>query len=395
MDNKNERDLQDVNEILHFAKLTENDIVPTSQALFFADDNDNGNGNNLRLLELNNDLLSAIEANQDIYIKGEDDDEVVICTETSTFHVLEAETSNSLLLVKPVKHYNNIQAATERTVQKIEVFSVCHEYLEVSAGKPHLKRLYELLYDTTYKGEEHEYEVENKKLYTLNELKDLIQASNKELEEAIKEMDVVEINGKIRELDFEFHFRVLSYMLKLIEENSWDLDTIDYDETCDSLKDLVPIEVLKGLFEKYTEESRMIDGVQLYRYKELEVCKFFARVLLREAGKFNLEDFLQAWKDSVPEGMVPSEEMLYGVAIINRKSFPNTIWAFEEDSLPDNISDRFKALFEAKDKWSVPEITPYIKKLATKQLDVNALLAKHARASKVDGVKYYSAKHAK
>lgn len=31
--------------------------------------------------------------------------------------------------------------------------------------------------------------------------------------------------------------------------------------------------------------------------------------------------------------------------------------------------------------------------LATERLDVNAILAKYARASKKDGVKYYSAKH--
>lgn len=37
----------------------------------------------------------------------------------------------------------------------------------------------------------------------------------------------------------------------------------------------------------------------------------------------------------------------------------------------------------------------FSRKLATKKLDVNAMLAKYARASKLDGVKYYSAKHLK
>lgn len=388
-----ERDLSDVNRILHFAKLTEEEILPTSQALYFAPENIHNN--DFRLLELNNDLLKVIEENRPLYIKGEDNDEVVLCTEDSTFHVTEAETSNNLLLVRPLKVSSDITENSERTVETVQICSIFQEYLEAVPGRPHLHKLYDLLSETTYKGPEYEFELGDKKLYTLEELKDIVQASDKELADALKTMDLVKIDGKIRQIEFDYHFRVLSYMLKLIDENSWGLDTIDFDETCDTLKDLVSEDVIKSLFEKYTEESHVIDGIQLYRYKEHNVCQFFARVLLKEAGKFNFEDFVQAWKDSVPEGMVPSEDMLYGVAIINRKSSPSVIWSFEEHTLPDNVIERFKILFEAKDKWTVPEISPYIKPLTTNKLDVNALLAKHARASKIDGVKYYSAKHAK
>ncbi|XP_076257805.1 sister chromatid cohesion protein DCC1 isoform X2 [Rhynchophorus ferrugineus] len=388
-----ERELKDVNEILEHAKLTENDILPTSQALFFA--SSDIHSSNVRLLELNSELLKAIEANEVLTIKGEDDDEVVICTSKSTFRVTEAETSNNLLLIKSLQFSNNIQTQNQRSVRKVEICNVFQEYLEATPGRPHLNKLYDILSNTIYRGPEYEYEIEGKQLYSLEELKGIVQSSDRELNDAIKAMDVVEIDGKIREIDFEYHFRVLSYMLKLIEENSWDLDMIDYDVTCESLSELVHGDIVKSLFEKYTEDSRVIDGLPLYRYKEFDVCQFFARVLLKEAGKFNLEEFLQAWRDSVPEGMVTSEDMLYGIAIINRKSIPSVIWSFEETSLPDNINERFKVLFDVKEKWSVPEITPYIRSLTTDKLDVNALLAKHARASKVDGVKYYSAKHAK
>jgi sister chromatid cohesion protein DCC1 len=82
--------------------------------------------------------------------------------------------------------------------------------------------------------------------------------------------------------------------------------------------------------------------------------------LLYGAGKFNLDEFLQAWRESVPEGMIPDEELLYGIAIIDRKSEPNIISAFPEENLPEDINERFNMLFKAKEKWSVPEITPYI-----------------------------------
>jgi sister chromatid cohesion protein DCC1 len=181
----------------------------------------------------------------------------------------------------------------------------------------------------------------------------------------------------------------------LIEENSWNLDEIDYEETLTSLKDIVPEEILISLFDKYTEESKIVDGLQLYSYRESEICRFFAQILLYGAGKFNLDEFLQAWRESVPEGMIPDEELLYGIAIIDRKSEPNIISAFPEENLSEDINERFNMLFKAKEKWSVPEITPYIQRLTTQKMDVNALLAKFARASTVEGVKYYSAKHAK
>ncbi|CAH1987359.1 unnamed protein product [Acanthoscelides obtectus] len=208
-------------------------------------------------------------------------------------------------------------------------------------------------------------------------------------------MDVVTLNGKIRLLDFEYHFKVLSYMLKLIDENSWQLDEIDYQETVESLEDLAPKEIVTGLFEKYTEESQVVDSMQLYRYKEDKVCTFFAKVLLYGAGKFNLSDFMQAWKESVPDGMTPAEDMVYGIAVIERREGQNQdiIRAFDESELPENLTERFKVLFEVKEKWSVAEIAPYIRPLTTDKLDVSALLAKYARASKIDGVKYYSSKH--
>jgi hypothetical protein len=45
-----------------------------------------------------------------------------------------------------------------------------------------------------------------------------------------------------------------------------------------------------------------IAGEPLYRLLEARVCRFLAEVLLRQAGKFNLKDFLSSWQQSVPEG---------------------------------------------------------------------------------------------
>ncbi|CAG9824485.1 unnamed protein product [Phaedon cochleariae] len=393
MDCQHVRNLEDINEILTLAKLNTNDVRPLAQTLRFTPEN--LHDNNYKLLQLDSHLLNDITEGNTLYIKGDDDDEVVICSETHTFHVTEAETSNSLLLVKHLKFNNEIEENEDPRINNILVSSIFYDYLEAVVGKPHLKKLHEILNKSVYKGPEVEFEVDQNSLLTFEELSNKVQASNKELKDALESMTVLELNNKIRLLDLEYHFRVLSLMLKLVEENSWQLDEIDFDETIEALKDLAPREVISSLFDKYTEESKLIDSLQLYRYKEDVVCTFFAKVLLHGTGRFELNEFLQTWKDSVPEGMICDEEMLYGLAVIDKTSDPNIIFAFDETSLPENINERFKTLFQVKTKWSVPEITPYIKQLATVKLDVNALLAKHARASKVDGIKYYSSKHGK
>lgn len=345
--------------MLHLAKLTEDDIKPISQTIYFT--SKNLYNNDYKLMQLDTYLQKEINEGNTLYIKGDEEEEVVICTQNKTFHVTETETSNSLLLVEGLKFSENIDDQESRGFQKVVVKSIFYEYLEPLVGKPNLRKLDRLLKESLYKGPEFEFEVKKEKLYTVEELENNVQAANTEIKEALDLMDVIEIDNKVRLLDFEYHFRVLSYMLKLIDENSWDLDHIDYDETLEALTDLAPREVITTLFEKYTEDSKLIDGIQLYRYKEDKVCKFFAEVLLHDAGRFNFNEFLQAWKESVPEGMVPNEEMLYGIAIIDKKSKPNVIWALDEKALPEKITDRFNILFAAKEKWTVPEIAPYVK----------------------------------
>lgn len=345
--------------MLHLAKLTEDDIKPISQTIYFT--SENLHNNNYRLLQLDSHLEKEILEGNTLYIKGDDAEEVVICSENRTFHVTEAETSNSLLLVDGIKFNSDIKDGESRGFQKVEVKGIFYEYLEAVMGKPNLKKLDRLLQDSLYKGPEFEFEIDKEKLFTLKELQEIIQASDEELKEALDSMNVITLDNKIRLIDFEYHFRVLSYMLKLIDENSWELDHIDFDETIEAINELAPREIISTLFEKYTEESKVIDGIQLYRYKEEEICKFFAEVLLHEAGRFNFIEFMQAWKESVPEGMNPSEDMLYGIAIIDKKSNPNVIWRYDEKSLSENVIERFKTLFAVKEKWSVKEISPYIK----------------------------------
>ncbi|CAH1640715.1 unnamed protein product [Spodoptera littoralis] len=411
--------------IIKTAKLHESELTEITQVLRFP--NPSEQNDRLKLMLLDDNLLKEIEAGNDLLFKGDPDENVVLCTNTKTYDVKEAETSNSLLLVPELlfaastgldetiqndsiesessfeKSNASLNKSTEsdegsrppRQIVHKDILNTFFTYYELKPCKPRLTKLRKILEPTKYQGLELEYAVDKSKLLSYEALCEKIQASKAELNEELEKIQAVLLDGHYRLLEFEYEFRVLSYMLDLIDENSWPLDKISREVTIESLKELVPLPILEAMFRFYTDPSIEEDGVQFYQYKQEKVCKFLARVLLKSAGKFNLEEFLQAWKDSVPDGMVTDESLLSGIALVDKSSTPQVVWGFAETDLPEEINQRFKILFQTKPKWTVDQISPYIECYATEKLNVNALLTKYARASTQDGVRVFSAKHMK
>ncbi|KAJ2941258.1 hypothetical protein O0L34_g3456 [Tuta absoluta] len=380
-------------------------------------------------MQLDDNLLKEIEAGNTLMFKGDPEENVVLCTDNKTYDVKEAETSNSLLVIPNLlfaastgldetiknnsmecdsdnsfdKSNNSLNKSTEsdegakppRQIEYKDIANTFFTYYELKPCKPRLSKLQKLLQPTKYQGAELEYAVDKSKLLNYDAIFDQIQASRAEIDEELEKIQAVYIDGYYRLLEFDYEFRVLSYMLDLIDENSWPIDKISREITLDSLKELVPLPILEAMFKFYTEKSIEEEGTQYYKYDQDKVCRYLARVLLKSAGRFNLAEFLQAWKDSVPDGMVTSESLLTGIALIDKTTTPQVIWGFSESDLPDEINERFKILFQTKSKWTVDEISPYVECYTTEKMNVNALLTKYARASTQDGVRVFSAKHMK
>lgn len=269
----------------------------------------------------------------------------MLCTSNKTYDVKEAETSNSLLLVPDLffaastgldetiknnsmecdsdtsldKSNASLNKSTDsdegtkvpRKIEHKDIVNTFFTYYELKPCKPRLSKLIKLLEPTKFQGVELEYAVDKSKLLNYEAIFDQIQASRVELDEELEKIQAIKIDDYYRLLEFDYEFRVLSYMLDLIEENSWPLDKVSKEITLDSLKDLVPNTILEAMFRFYTTESVIEHEIQYYQYKQEKVCRFLAQVLLKSAGKFNLVEFLQAWSDSVPEGMVPSVSLYH------------------------------------------------------------------------------------
>ncbi|XP_021914088.1 sister chromatid cohesion protein DCC1 isoform X2 [Zootermopsis nevadensis] len=392
------RTVEDVQNVIQHAKLSDDELHPLTQVLSFAPKIEVQE--KYKFLELDSTLLNNLQNGQSLVFRGTKDENAVLCTNKQTYDVKEAETSNSLLLLPDLRWpAQQTVAETGRMLEEKQVLGVFHKYYELRICKPKLRKVHQLLEKCLYRGPEYEDDIVKTgvKLYTFQDLLDNVQASKLELKAELKENMAFCINGAWRFLEHEYHFRVLSYILNFVDENSWPINQVNKTETLQSLAALVPMDILDQCFSWYAEETVAAskEGEPLYRLLEARVCRFLAEVLLRQAGKFNLEEFLLSWQQSVPEGMQTSEKYLEGMALMDKNSKPEVIWYFSEADLPEDINERIRILFQTREKWTLDEIRPYVQRLATEKVNVNALLTKYARASSVGGVRYYSAKHAK
>ncbi|XP_059178011.1 sister chromatid cohesion protein DCC1-like [Physella acuta] len=385
------RTLTDVSCILEFAKLEASDLKPAVQCLYFSDHLEN---DCVKLLEMEEPVIAALQAGKRVEIRGDPADSAVLVTDTLTFDLREAETSNSLLLLPDLSMGPDLPELAENQIINRQVTSVIHNYYELRPIKPRLKKLRRLLEQNPYRGRECEGdELDTGQKYTFEELQASIQASDTEIKLGLVAMNACLIQGFWRLVEFEYMATVLYHVIQLCGERDWLDEGINMDECCHVLADLFPREVIEHLVVSYSKDGMDTERTRnIYHLCEDKVCKHFAELCLRNSGKFNLSDFLKAWQESVPEGFKTSLTQIEGMALVDREVRPEVIWYFSVDNLPEEVSERFELLFEEKKKWSLAEITPYVQDLTDDKTDVGALLTKFARASLHNGIKMFSSR---
>lgn len=371
---------------IELARLDESEISPVIQSLSFSQDQQD-----ICLFQLNSSIMDKISEGQVLTIRGNPNETAVLCTDTCTYELKEAETSNSLMLLPELLWPEKCEQGELRVVPQ-DVCGVFHTYYELRNFRPNFKKLRTLLEINAYRGQE--FEDESVKNYTVESLLDFIQASKEELERALVDLQTCVINGYVRILDFDYKFNVLSQIVNVIESRSLPLDKIPKDSVIEALEDLIPKDIIEKCFIWFANETDEVDenGTKLYKLDEYSVCRIYAEVLLRAAGKFHLEEFIESWQKSVPDGMVCDLKQLRGLALTDMNYRPEVIFHFPSDDMSENIADRFSKLFKVKEKWTYDEIVPYLQDRAIAGNDVKSLLIKYARESTKDGVKLYSSK---
>lgn len=365
-------------------------------------------------------MLEELENGNGLSFKGAMSEKVVLVTSNKTFGVRNAEQSNSLVIIpdflsaqatsdSPLKSptYNTINKSLDKSLEDDEsemsqapvvprqvehkkILKIFYDYLECTQTKPRVKKVQELLHLTLYTGAENEHLIDRKSLFTRRQLLNTAQCSAGEFDELLTKIRCIKVDGFMRLMDYSYEYRVVTLMMSLISENSWNLNEVIKEETIAAIEGIVPVEIAQATFEYYTEEDKETGK---YRFNEEMVCRIIAMNVLQEGLKFHIDEFLETCQSALPEGMHMSEGYLGGIGVVDRESQQPSVRGLFEENLPLNLADRLHALFKTKEKWSLSQISPYVELFATPQLAITALLAKHVRSVVENGTRFYVAKH--
>lgn len=280
----------------------------------------------------------------------------MLCTDDKTYEVKEAGISNSLLLVpdlklaqstskSPLKSPKNranssmernqndstgsidedeaFDPTAERQQERKTVTKMFHEYFECREIKPKFRKLCELLQLTRYSGPENEYCIDRSLLFTFNQLLNTTQCSRREFENGLKEYRAFEFEGRMRVFDIEYEYRLLSFLLGVVTENSWSIDAIDREETLSAISEAIaPAPLVQAMFDMYTVPSQQsTSSKSLYTYREDIVCRTIAHNVLQQGAKFHYNDFMDTWQNALPDGFQAHVNIILFAYFIRKYSF--------------------------------------------------------------------------
>lgn len=308
-----------------------------------------------------------------VVLRGQPDEDAVLCTQSKTYAMKFVGTSNSVLLIPPANHsefcenpQNNDSSKEEEKVVA-PVIKVVSGNIELVEAAPRLDKLKSFLLEKTYNFDE--YDMENLEdnqestigLYSWNDLVDNIQASDEELRSGLQALSAVEINGYWRLVDGSYMDMILGMLLKNSVLNDWSLNALNEDEVVSTLvSDGFPGVLARHCLRTYgTKVNEGMPGCA-WKLDEKRVCIHFAREILK-GGKRKLESFLDEWRQKVPDGMQPTVDLVEGEVLIERVGVETWVRAFSVASLPSTPAERFAILFRERTKWEWKDLQPYVR----------------------------------
>ncbi|EOA98078.1 Sister chromatid cohesion protein DCC1, partial [Anas platyrhynchos] len=305
-----------------------------------------------------------------LVIRGEKDEQAVLCSKDKTYDMKIADTSNMLLFVPGCKTPEELNAdEASGSVIHSQIAGFSNNYWELRRCRPKLKKLRKLLMEDPYEGPDSgKDQTSAVSHYTTEDLLSVVQASEEEIMHQLEVLDACKIegNGNIqRQMQvLKLFFFFFPPCREMIEH------------------------ILLSYGRKYTDDA----GEVYFEMREDKICRAIAQMLLQNAVKFNLAEFQEVWQQSVPEGMTTRLDQLKGLALVDKNSRPETIFLLKVEDLPEDNQERFNSLFSVREKWTEEDITPYIQDLCSEKQTVGALLTKYARSSMQNGVKVYNSR---
>ncbi|GFY90393.1 zinc ion binding protein [Actinidia rufa] len=290
-----------------------------------------GPHDDLILLELYEKLLPYVLHHR-VTLRGQPDEDAVLCTMSKTYTVKFVGTSNSVLLIPPSDQLvlgGNTQDCDEKDrVKKLvaPVIKVAPGVMELVEVAPRIDRLKMLLSENPYRSDDalmseelDEMGKNNTRFYSWSDL-----------------------------IDRNYMDGILNMLLHNLVLNDWSLNGLNEIEVVGVLQsDGFPCEIAQHCLQVYG--SKTDDGVWKLDEKQ------------------------------IPEGMQASYDMLEGEVLTEKIGIETWVYAFDVSSLPSAPEERFSMLFRERPKWEWKDLQPYIRDLSAPGLSSEGLLLKYTR----------------
>ncbi|XP_020086475.1 sister chromatid cohesion protein DCC1 [Ananas comosus] len=345
-----------------------------------------GSHDDLLLLEVDDELLPDVLHHR-VVVRGQPDEEAVLCTPSATYAMKFVGTSNSVFLIPPGKSTPLIanDVMTDSNGNSIDtpdvvasVFKVAPGNIELVHAAPRLDKLNLLLTKRPYRlDEDLEDDLQyDRDLYTYKGLLEQIQASEEELRDGLKALSAVEIDGFLRIVDSKSMNLVLKVILNNSVLHEWPLNALEEDNVAVVMEsDGFPQRIVLHCLETF---GSRVEGNNLWSLDEKKVCLQFAKEAL-DGGKMKMESFMEKWMRSIPSVMHAELRMLEGEVLYEKIGVETWVRAFSVAALPSTPAERFAALFQERPKWEWKDLEPYIRDLRVPGLSLEGLLIKHTR----------------
>lgn len=280
-------------------------------------------------------------------------------------------TSNSVFLIPAGEHNSlnndvasNNELAEARSV--VSVLKVASGVMELVPIAPKLDKLKFLLKERLYTLEEDdemdmESDTHNRGLYSFQDLRDLIQASDNELIAGLESLSALEINGFWRILDKSITNDVLTMILRNAIIHEWQISALKEYEVLPMLEsDGYPLKIVIHCLNTHGNKSESSENGLLWSLDEKKLCLHFAKQILT-SKKMKLENFMTKWKSNLPTEMNTDLTILQGEVLCEKIGMETWIRSFSVSSLPSSPQERFATLFKERPKWEWKDLHPYIR----------------------------------
>ncbi|KAI9021100.1 sister chromatid cohesion protein Dcc1 [Hyaloraphidium curvatum] len=341
----------------------------------------------VHLLQLPPELVDIIESHSTIALRGDPKDEAHLVAGNATFLLRSVQTSNTTILVAPVRGHDvadTLFAPSDETDARYGTLLLTSSYIEVLPTAPKVARVKTLLEQVPYRGPDEE--LEEAVGYSIAELQNRVQASDGEIEQVLRDMDAIAIEGRWRVLDPEYMQAVVAMIIDSAVADGLDLESLDLDQAVSaSLDSGYPDEVLEHVFRNFFQ--RIEGGAWSLDVRKL--TKFTGLHLLGQKNRMEKDEFLRLWGQK-PGVEQPSLDLLKGFVLVDEvhpRQAEQMITFFPKTDLSLDPATRFRQLFDRRQRWSESEFVPFVEDLAPTKKALDALLLKFARVSSAGGVR--------